>query len=179
MFEKYKNIPSDKNNVETDEGEIIVDPELMQEEKDEEIDTEKIDIPKSNKDKLSTEGASVSLKDRLDSIEKISEQISHQSQLQGAREQINIPNSPFRRRYKNPEEMLANMETKQETLKGLASEALKTLSASDKLIEAGFDAEDVANNKSQNDKEVVFGLRSKSAEDRRKLIKKIKKVTPK
>jgi len=179
MFEKYKNIPLDKNNVETDEGEIIVDPELTQEEKDEEVDTEKIDIPKSNKDKTSTEGASVSLKDRVDALATISDQISHQSQLQGVREQINIPNSPFRRRYKNPEEMLANMEIKQETLKGLASEALKTLSARDELIKAGFDAEEVANNKSQNDKEVVFDLRSKSAEDRRKLIKKIKKITPK
>lgn len=177
MLDKYKHLPSDENNVETQDGDVIPNPELELYEPDQ---------PEQNETMLQKEGSdfnfkpekavSLDLKERAKKVEAISNQISHQAMLAGAKEQVKISNSHFRRQYKNPEAMIESMESKHESLKKLASEALRVLTASDALIEAGFDPDDVRKTEEEVTKSVVFDLRSMTPKTRKKLITKI---TPK
>lgn len=171
MNEKYKHLPSDELNVENEDGDVIPNPNLTQKTNIEERSDSDIDLREPSKD-----GPSVKLTDRAEALSQISDQISHQSMLMGAKDQVNIPNSAFRRKYKDPETTIAGMEKRQETLKKATKEALKILNATDQYIEGGYDPVKIEENEKENSRRVMFDLRTMKAKDRKKLIKKI---TPK
>jgi hypothetical protein len=170
MSENLKQIPNDNRSAENEDGDVI--PLESLDYFDNDIDD---DLEFDEAGKLAVEGASVSLKDRAEALDIISKQMSQDAQLKGAYQQSNIKDSDFRKRYKNPENVVSEMEYKQRQLRKMSTKAMDTLMAKDSLLEAGFDEGDV---ESTNDLESIstrHDLRNLGAHGRRKLITKLRK----